>query len=481
MEKKSFVRETLEYCQKDAPDEIGFAFFEGKQIREVTRFEFVQDVLKTAAYFRENQLYGKHIALAAPNCYAYVVTWLAIMATGNVAVLLNHDLPVEILQWQCEYSNVDMLCTNREYAPVLQKSLPEQNVVLLEEMQQILPLKLEEVFPAAQEDTAMMMFTSGTTGKSKAVEFSFQNIKSCTEGFAVQWDNTEPQVDGSYLLELPLYHISGVCSPLLITFRKGKVNIGRGFRSFFDDLALFEPKSTMMIPALADTMRKVLRNAKTEEEKRKIVGRNLEVIGICGASPNLDTCRELMSLGFLLRTGYGMTETTCVGTDGLLDETHISSIGKLCSGMECRIQDGEILLKGPSVMKGYYKDPEETAAVIEDGWIHTGDLGYCDEDGYYYITGRKKNVMILSNGENVNPEEIEARLSQCNAIAECLVYSDGKGICADIYTEEKSAVEEFVRTYNGDVPRYHQVYKVNYMDKPLEKTGSGKIKRKENK
>ena len=137
-------------------------------------------------------------------------------------------------------------------------------------------------------------------------------------------------------------------------------------------------------------------------------------------------------------------------------------------------------MRTPAIMNGYYKNPGETAKILEDGWLHTGDLAHCDENGYYYLIGRKKNVIILSNGENVNPEEIEAQLGECPEILECMVYGDKKGICADVYMNNESAVADFIKKYNEAVPLYRQIYKVNYSFTPLEKTGTGKIKRKEN-
>ena len=189
----------------------------------------------------------------------------------------------------------------------------------------------------------------------------------------------------------------------------------------------------------------------------------------------------MMDSGIQVQTFYGMTESTGPNLWGVWTESNLGTIGKPFGSTVCRIENGELLLKGPAVMKGYYKDPEATAEIMEDGWLHTGDLAYCDDNGYYYLTGRKKNVIILSNGENVNPEEIEARFGQCTEILECMVYSDGKGIRAEVYTENERAAADYIRKYNGEVPLYRQVYKVDYSPVPLEKTGSGKIRRKGNK
>lgn len=247
------------------------------------------------------------------------------------------------------------------------------------------------------------------------------------------------------------------------------------------DMPVLNPSYTQTVPAALESIAKLLKNAKTEEERQKCIGKNLKRIVTAGAASNPDACRDLMDMGIAVGNAYGMTETTSVGSWWELDANNLTTIGKPYGTTQMRIKDGEIQIKSPGVMKGYYKDPEATAAIIEDGWVHTGDLGYCDKDGNYYITGRKKNVIILSNGENVNPEEIEATFANCDAIEECLVYSDGKGICADVFTKERDTAAVFIKKYNRSVPMYRQVYKVNYTEEPLPKTGSGKIKRKENK
>jgi long-chain acyl-CoA synthetase len=324
----------------------------------------------------------------------------------------------------------------------------------------------------------MMLFTSGTTGKSKAVEITASNLRYSIKNFE------EPfTLDGMdrILTPIPYYHIFGFLH-VAETLNYGKtVCIGRGIRYLFLDMAVLNPDMLNTVPAILESLTKSLKRNTSEQAVQRYVGRNLKLITYGGALLKPNICHFLIDLGLKMYVCYGMTEISCGATWADVDKEHAGTAGKFCEYIQHRFEDGELLVTGPTLMKGYYKDPEETAKVLENGWLHTGDLGHCDEDGYFYLTGRKKNVIILSNGENVNPEEIEIKLGACEAVIECLVDGDEKGICADIYTDDPDRVQQFIKEYNKKVPMYYQIYKVNCQSVPLEKTGIGKIKRKERK
>jgi long-chain acyl-CoA synthetase len=159
---------------------------------------------------------------------------------------------------------------------------------------------------------------------------------------------------------------------------------------------------------------------------------------------------------------------------------HLESVGKLVDGCEATVIDGEICIKYYGVMLGYYKDPEGTAEVLDkDGLLHTGDLGYFDDDGFLYITGRKKNLIILSGGENVSPEELEKAAYACPKVKECKAFESGDRIHLGVYcdADAQEEIKEFVAELNKKLPIYKRIYKVEFQDTEFEKTELGKIKR----
>ena len=474
MENNSLFKTLLRRFTAAQEDAIAFSIYDGQNIANFSYSQFAKDILTAAGYFKENKICNQHIALLAPNSYEWLVAFFAVFATGNTAILLNPDLPPELLQQQCEHADVSLICAENILASEVFAD-GSLDWVSFAQLKTADALSVEAFYDYEPNDTVIMMFTSGTTGKSKAVEYSADNVQSYLENLL------EIMVlPDKMLLVVPLYHILGLMATLFRLINLQTVCIGRGMRYLIADIPVLNPSYISMVPSVMDSLVKLLKHSKTDEQRQRYIGNQLERISVGGAGVKPELCRYMLQLGIQIQSAYGMSETTGTGTCCFLNENNIGTIGKPYGRTKLRIADGEILIKSPSVMKGYYKDPEETAKVIVDGWLHTGDMGYCDEDGYYYITGRKKNVIILSNGENVNPEEIEAKFGECEDIEECLVYSDGKGICADIFTKDQASVKSFVKAYNESMPFYRQVYKINYTEEPLPKTGSGKIKRKEN-
>ena len=477
MENNGFIKQLVRHISAVKEKTIAFSLYDGSQVVNITYRQFLNDILKATGFFVHKDIKEQHIAIASANSYDWIVTFFAITGSGNIAVLLNQDLPEDIIAGQCKQADVEMICVDVPLDPAETKDRNmNMKCVRFEEIRTGQPITVSDIFPSNPDDTIVMMFTSGTTGKSRIVEFSSENLES----FVYDTEVTFTPNMHSVLMCLPLFHIYGVTVAVGWLQRSKTICIGRGMRYILTDMPVLNPTFVSLVPSVLDSMVKILGRANTAEERQKYIGTNLVGISVGGAGVKLDSCRCMMNLGIMIHSAYGLTESTGSGTWCIWNEENVGSIGKPYGRTQCRIEDGELLLKGPSVMKGYYKDPEETAKIIENGWLHTGDLAFCDEKGYYYLTGRKKNVIILSNGENVNPEEIESQFDECKDILECMVYSDGKGICADIYTENKTAAADFIKKYNENVPLYRQVYKVTYSAAPLAKTGSGKIKRKEN-
>ncbi len=474
MQNKAINEMIRSFAQADASVDA-FSIYDGEALRNITYGRFYEDILKAAGYFLEKNVVGQHIAIMAPNSYEYIVAFFAIAASGNTTILLNPDLTGEVLQWQCQVTDVSFACGIDVEDIVAKTGLPREKVITFSDMAANQAVSIDALPGLDAEDTLLMMLTSGTTGASKAVEFSVRNAYLHVEDTVEIADGTTRT-----LIVVPMYHVSGVMSVLPQLYQQHTVCMGRGIRYIIQDMPVLNPGLVPMVPSVLESLYKLLKRANTPEARAKYVGKNLAAIAVGGASSNVKICKAMMELGIQVESAYAMTETSGAGTWCIWNEDTIGSIGKPYGRVECCIKDGELLLKSPCVMKGYYKDPEETAKLLEDGWLHTGDMARCDENGYYYITGRKKNVIILSNGENVNPEEIEAKFGSCEDILECLVYSDGKGICADVYTLKEDAAAAFIKAYNEEMPFYRQVYKTFYQAEPLEKTGSGKIKRKIN-
>ena len=276
---------------------------------------------------------------------------------------------------------------------------------------------------------------------------------------------------------LPLFHMACFDSVMSYPPAGWALNLCGDIRDFYRDLGLMHSDVMASAPMLVETI--------YNDYKRGRVERLNGLWDLCCSSAALDPkmLEELAANGFVVNQCYGMTETF---GDGILNFTqtadHMSAVGKPDDHCEYQLDEtGEICIRGGCVMLGYYKDPEATAEIIDkDGWLHTGDLAREDEDGYYYMVGRKKNLIILGTGENVSPEELERRLNACPEVQECVVKEMGKKIGALICcAEEKQAeVRAFITGLNRTLPLYQRITAVEFSTEPLPRNAMGKLLRR---
>lgn len=475
MYKINYIRELLEQFSADDQNRTAIKLYNGQRIKDITYTELAENILSAAGCFQENGLSGRHVALVGTNSPEWIVAFLAISASGNLVVPLNPALPKETLLLQCTQADISLICGEGESLSAFADLYPCISYDMFRKSSQML---LTDVACTDPDALALLLFTSGTTGESKAVEITHLNMESSLK--SADGVFTEPDIN-RIMTALPMFHIAGIRGALAMLYRFKTLCIGRGIMYLFRDMPVLMPDYILLVPLMVDSLVKIMRRTSASDLREKYIGANLKRICVGGAAVDPDICRYLMEKGFVIDGGYALSETTGVGTWGTWDQKHFNTIGKTSGELQCRIKDGELQFRGPAVMKGYYKDAEATAAAIENGWLHTGDLGFCDQDGYYYLNGRKKNLIVMSNGEKLNPEEVERQFENCNAIEECQIsYHDQDNmLCIEVYTNDSAAVRSSIELYNEKMPLSYQIRRIYYRDKPFEKTASGKIMRKE--
>ena len=466
---KNYVQKLISHFSEDNQKRVALLLYDGMKITEIYYKRFSEDILRAAGFFAKTGIINKHIALIGSNCYEWIIAFFAITASGNVAVLMNPSLPREILIQQCKKADVFMACGEAGLVSELSADICGKTYG---EIRGDKAISVDDIASLDWETTTILMFTSGTTEKSKIVEITYENMNSSICSADEVFD--VPETD-KIMTVLPMFHIAGLRGVLAMLYRYKTLCIGRGAMHLFKDMSIFSPSYLQIVPMIAESIVKIIKHTSEKEDRQKYLGTNLKRICIGGATVDPKICRYLMEEGFIIDSAYAMTETTGVGTWGQWHENCANTIGRLSGELLCRIEDGELLFKGAAIMKGYYKDPEATDLVLKDGWLYSGDLGFCDSDGYYYITGRKKKIIVMSNGEKINLEEIERYFKTCDAILECIVYYDGKSVCVEIYTEDDKKARAFIKEYNDKMPASYQAHKVMSYSTPLKKNGSGKI------
>lgn len=331
------------------------------------------------------------------------------------------------------------------------------------------------------------MFTSGTTGKSKGVMLSHRNL---AENATCLDMKIEP---GTVILSvLPIHHAYCLSMDILKALSLGSVIcINDSLLRVAKNIKLFEPNMILMVPLMIETLAKKLEEAAWMPAalvKAKVFGKQFHTVCSGGAYLNQAYIDTFKRYGITILQGYGITECSPVISTNLSWNNKKGSVGKLMPNCEAKTVEDELWVRGSSVMQGYYHMPEETAETLEDGWLKTGDLGYVDEDGFVFLTGRKKNLIITPNGENVSPEEIENKLGENRIVQEVLVRDSEGVIEAEIFPDYEyaskkkikdmqSELQGIIDAYNKEAPLYKRIFILKIRETEFEKNTTKKIKR----
>lgn len=496
------LRGIVQYAADNYGDRAAYRYKVGKEIEEKTYNDVNRDTKALSRMVEAFDLKGKHIALIGTTTYQWISSYFGIVNSGSVAVPIDVQLPPDAICELLNRADVEMLifdevradvavaakaaCPQIKYIVSMQAETEKDGILSWKELLENNRGEYATEIDAHQLCT--ILFTSGTTGVSKGVMLSHHNL---TEN-ATCLDMKIP-VGNVALTVLPINHVYCLTMDIIKALYIGStVCINDSIMHIQKNLKLFQPDMVLMVPLMIESFYAKLKAAGDQLPKEEIAkfafGGRLKTICSGGAYLDPDYVAKFAEYGITILQGYGMTECSPVISNNLEWDNRPGSVGKLLPNCEGKIVDNEIWVKGSSVMMGYYKMPEETAEALEDGWLKTGDLGYIDEDNYVYITGRKKNLIILANGENVSPEEIENQIVKNDLVKEIIVREKDKVIQAEIFPDyeyaENSAItdipaqlQEIIDAYNSDAPIYRRIADLVVRETEFEKNTSKKIKR----
>ena len=499
------IYELVSEAAHDYAYHVAYRYIENKNMVEKTFADIKQDSDAFSRTLEKLNMVGKHVAVIGPTSYEYLVTYFGTASSGSVIVPIDKELPKEEIVDLLNRADISVFVYDAQYAELLEmakascpaiKYFINMNKEESDENELSLSKCLEEnqgqyTKDIAPESLCAILYTSGTTGKSKGVMLSHKNLVHN----AICVDMKVPQ-DSVMLTVLPIHHAYCFNCDILLAMHNGStVCINDSIRHLVRNLKRFSPNIILLVPMILESMYYKLNEASKASPQipkpliaQVALGGQLKTIYCGGAYLNPKYIAAFKEFGIQVLQGYGMTESAPRISCNYSWLSKDESVGQLLPGVEAKIVENEIWVKSDSVMMGYYKNPEATAETIVDGWLRTGDLGYVDEDGFVYINGRKKNLIILSNGENVSAEELENKLYEAPLVSEVLVYGENNIITAEIYPNEeyreqagitdcKEALQQIIDAVNKNIPLYKRIHTLKVREIAFEKTTSKKIKR----
>ncbi len=545
----SSIRELLEKAKNAAGDKLAFRYRVGaNDVADVTYNEFYERTQSLGTALANRGLTGTHIACIGENSYDWLTCYLTVLQSDGVFVPVDKELPdADIKNILINSDSTVMFCSGKYEARLraMADELPNINYfisfTLKEDDGKFLSFEklIEEgrklyksgsdIFTSQKRDEyalALLVYTSGTTGLAKGVMLSEHNLVS-----SVKYGLQISTIYTTSLSVLPYHHTYEAVPGILVALHKRcTICINDNLSAVLKNLTVFKPDYIYLVPAFAevfykriwenaektgkaDTLRKGIKISRILmklgiDMRRKIFATVHEAFGgnlreiVCGGAPIRPEIGQFFNdIGITLLNGYGITECSPLVSVNPIMFNDPNTVGIPLKCIEVKIDEpdeegnGEIMVKGDIVMMGYYKMPEQTAeALSEDGWFRTGDYGTLTEHGQLVITGRKKNLIVLTNGKNVYPEEIENYIAGIPYVKEVVVYSikdeEGHetGLCAEVflnkdYIEEKgitdvqTTIKADIKAACAELPTYKQIAKVVVRDVEFEKTTTNKIKR----
>ncbi len=536
-------RELINIAERGNPNHIVYKF---KKNIEISYIDFKKDIKAMSTALLSLKLENKRIVLVGSNRYEWCVSYLAI-TTGNMCVVpLDRALPEIELEKLIKRSGATAIIFENKHKEFVEKILKNKSTnitvainmdsdefkELLQVGQDLLEMgntKYDEMI-IDNKKMSIMLFTSGTTNEPKAVMLSQYNI--CSNITAIgRYVKLYPQ--DTLLSFLPIHHTFECTITFLFGLYWGaSVAFCDGLKYIQKNLQEYKVSVFVAVPIILETMYKKIQKAIEDKGKTKLInkvskisnillkfkidlrkilfkevlnnfGGNLRVVLYGSAPMDKETIIGYNNLGIDLVQGYGLTETSPVVSAETDKKKRPGSVGLVLDNLEVKIENpnedgiGEIIVKGPSVMLGYYKNEQETKKVLKDGWFSTGDYGYLDKDNFLYVTGRKKDTIVLKNGKNVYPQELEFLINKIPYVAESIVYQRGESntdtmLCAKIVydndlikqylgdkpqEEYKNCIWNEIKNINKNLPIYKHIKKIVITDTPLVKTTTQKVKR----
>lgn len=528
------IRHMIDYTVKHSASRIAFRIKQknGKEVsyKDITYSKMGEDIRAFSTWLLNSGISAKRIVVVGENSYEWVLGYLSTLASGNIFVPLDKNLPEGELMRLLERAEPECIIYGENFKTYIQNyGKAKFTICMTDEMY----FKIDEGnnlikngdnsydnVVIDENEMAILLFTSGTTSESKAVMLSQYNIASNINDLVVCEKFYEDDIN---LALLPMHHVFGLVAMSLF-LRIGMMNVFCEGLRVAKALKEYKVSVLVVVPLILESMFRQIDRTVKKQGKQKVLafgfkltkflskfgidirkkifasihnelGGNLRFIISGGAALRGDLEKWFNDIGILTVQGYGLSETSPVVSAE--NDTHMKygSIGIPMPSVQVKIDNpnedgiGEIIVKGDNVMLGYWNEPELTNEVLKGGWFYTGDMGYIDNDGYIFITGRKKDVIVLSNGKNVFPTELEQVVGKAEFVTECLVFEDEPDTLAVnvVYDESlqknmsvddiKKMIKKHIEDVNAKLVSYKRIKTVYASILPMVKTSTAKIKR----